>query len=172
MLPERLGIYPSDDGGVFRALHAPFYLHAGDTRLLDLAEPVDKAVILQRHRVIVHAPAEGILHAARLRTHAAVAAAPSDKAGHITLPGMAEAQRAMDEYLRLYWSVFRNVFYLLKAQLARKHCARQPHLRRRLHAGEVVDAHLRARMEGNVRQGAAYRRDKPQILNDNPVRAA
>ena len=85
---------------------------------------------------------------------------------------MAEAQRAVDEYLRLYGGVFRDICYLLKAQFAREHRARQPHLRRRLHTGEVVDAHLRARVEGDVRQGAAYRGDKPQILNDYPVRAA
>ena len=85
---------------------------------------------------------------------------------------MAEAQRAVDEDLRLYGGVFRDVPYLLEAELSREHRARQPHLRRRLYAGEVVDAHLRARVEGDVRQGAAYRRDKPQILNDQPVRAA
>ena len=79
LLLERLGIYLRDYRGVFWALHSALDLEAGDTRVLQLAQPVDKAVILEGHGVIVHAPAEAVLHTAGLGAHAAVAAAAANE---------------------------------------------------------------------------------------------
>ena len=85
---------------------------------------------------------------------------------------MAEAQRAVYEYLRLYGGILRYIFYLLKAQLPREHRPRQAHFRRGLHARKVVYAHLRARVQRYVRQCPAYGGDEAEILNYYPVRPA
>ncbi len=85
VLLERLGIYLRDYRGVLGALHPALDLEAGDARVLELAQPVDKAVVLEGHGVIVHAPAEAVLHAAGLGAHAAVAAAAAYERGHIAL---------------------------------------------------------------------------------------
>ena len=72
------GIDVRDDADVFRTLHAALDLDAGDARVLERAQMVDKAVVLEAERIIVHAAAQRILHAAGLGAHAAVAAAAAD----------------------------------------------------------------------------------------------
>ena len=167
-----LGVYAGHYGRILRALHAPLDLHAGHACLFKLAQSVDKAVVLERHRVVIHPPAEGILHAAWLGAHTAVAAAAAYQRGHIALAGVAEAQRAVDEHLRLYRRILRYVLYLLKTQLSRQHGASHAHLRRSLNAGQIVYAHLGARMQGNIRQCLPDRGHEAEILYNYPVRAA
>ena len=170
-LPEGLGVDLRDDGSIFGALHAPFDLEAGDARLLQLLQVLDEAVVLEGERIVVHAPAERVLQAAGLRAHAAVAAAAADEAGHVALAGVAEAERPVHEDLRLHGAVLRDEADLLEAQLARQYDALHAELGRGLHAREVVDAHLRARVQRDVRQGAADHRGEAQILQDQPVHA-
>ena len=75
----------------------------------------------------------------------------------------------MDEDLSLDRRMLRDELYLLKAQLAREHGARHAHLRRGLDPGEVMDAHLCAGMQRDIRQRLTYRVGKAEILNDDPV---
>ena len=77
----------------------------------------------------------------------------------------------MDKDLRLDRCVLRDELYLLKAQLAREHGAGHAHLRRGLDPGEVMDAHLRACVQRDIRQRLTYRVGKAEILNNDPVRA-
>ena len=77
----------------------------------------------------------------------------------------------MDKDLRLDRCVLRDELYLLKAQLAREHGAGHAHLRRGLDPGEVMDAHLRACVQRDIRQRLTYRIGKAEILNNDPVRA-
>ena len=82
---------------------------------------------------------------------------------------MAEAQRAVDKNLRFDRGVPGDEFDLLQAQLPGQNGAGQSHLGGSLHACQVMQAHLGAGMEGNVRQSAAYGADKAQILHNQPV---
>ena len=114
---------------------------------------------------VLKAAAHGVFHAAGLSAHTAVAAAPADERGHIALPRMAEAQRAVDKYLRFYRRTLCDEFYLLKRQLPGEHSAGKAHFGRRLDSGEVVDAHLRAGVERYVWQGPPQDGQQPQILH-------
>ena len=62
-------------------------------------------------------------------------------------------------------------FICSKAQLAREHGAGHAHLRRGLDPGEVMDAHLRACVQRDIRQRLTYRIGKAEILNNDRVRA-
>ena len=138
VLPQGLAVDPGDDGGVFRPLHPSLDLQAGHPRLLQLLQPVGQAAVLQAQGMLVHAAGEGIGHAAGLGTHAPVAAAPSDEGGHVTLAGVAEAQRAVAEDLRLNAGMLGDKTDLLQAQLPGQHGSRQAKLRRRFHAGKIM----------------------------------
>ena len=83
---------------------------------------------------------------------------------------MAEAERAVHEDLGLDGGVFCDVPDLLQAELAGQHGAGAAHLGGRLDARQIVDAHLRARVDRDVGQGAADHGRKAQILNENGVR--
>ena len=88
--------------------------------------------------MLVHAAGEGVGHAAGLGAHAPVAAAPPDEGGHVTLAGVAEAQRAVAEDLRLNAGMLGDKTDLLQAQLPGQHGSRQAKLRRRFHAGKIM----------------------------------
>ena len=165
-----LGIYPGDDAGIFGPLHAPFYLHAGDPRLFYLLKPGGKAVVLQGEGVIVHTAAQTVLHTAGLGAHAPVAAAPAYEAGHVALAAVAEAQGPVDKYLRLDGGVGGDELNLLQAQLSCQDRPCKPHFRRRFHTRQIMQAHLRAGMNGNIRQGLSDGFDQAQILHNKPVR--
>ena len=154
-----LRINARHEARILGALHAAFYLHAGDTCVLNFLKSLDKAVILERKRVAVgHSAGHGVLHAAGLGAHAAVAAAAADERGHVALSRVAEAQRAVDEYLRLDARMLCDKLYLLKRQLTREHSACQPHLGRGLDACKIVYAHLGAGVQRDIRHGASEHR--------------
>ena len=138
VLPQGLAVDPGDDGGVFRPLHPSLDLQAGHPRLLQLLQPIGQAAVLQAQGILVHTPGEGVGHPAGLGAHTPVAAAPPDEAGHVALAGVAEAQRAVAEDLRLDAGVFCNKADLLQAQLPGQHRSRQAKLRRRFHAGKIM----------------------------------
>ena len=170
-LADAPGVHIRHHGDVFGALHAPFDLRAGDARVLELAEIIHKAVVPQAEGILVHASAHAVLHAARLRARAAVAAAPADQRAHVALAGIAEAQRAVHEHLRLDARVFGNRANLVERKLPRQHRAGEAHFGGGLHAREVVNAHLRARVQRNVRHGVAQHAHQAEILHDNRIRA-
>ena len=170
-LVQDLGVDARDQGGIFGTLHAALDLETGDAGVLELGELVHKAVVLEGKGIVVHPAAEGVGHAAGLGAHAAVAAPAADQRGHIALPAVAEAQRAVDEDLGLDGSAGGDVTDLIDRQLAREHGARESHLGRGLDPGEIVDAHLRAGVQGNVRQRGAQRAHEPEILHDQSVGA-
>ena len=60
---------------------------------------------------------------------------------------------------------------LIDRKLAREHGAREPQLGRGLDPGEIVDAHLRAGVQGHIRQRGAQRAHETEILHDQTVRA-
>ena len=119
-----------DDGGVLRALHAPLDLDAADAVGLQLAQMIDKAVVLQRQGVFLRAAAHAVLHPAGLGAHAAVAAAPPDQGGHVALAAVAEAERAVDEDLRLDGGVGGDGADLAAVQLSGEHHPLHAELRR------------------------------------------
>ena len=102
-----------------------------------------------------HSAGHGILHAAGLGAHAAVAAAAADERGHVALSRVAEAQRTVDEYLGLDRRVLRDKLYLLKRQLTGEHRTRQPHFGCGLDACKIVYAHLCAGVQRNIGNGAS-----------------
>ena len=169
VLLEGVGVDSGDDGGVLRALHAALDLHAGDPRLLQLLEPVHQTVVLEGEGVVVHAAAQGILQTAGLGAHAPVAAALADERGHIALARMAEAQRPVDEDLRLDGRVFGDEADLFDAQLPGQHRPRHAQLRRGLHPLQVVDGHLGAGVQGDVRQVLADGGGQAQVLHQDGV---
>ena len=171
LLADSLGVDAGDYAGVLRTLHASLYLEACDTRLFETAYLVYKTVVLKRERMVVHAAAEAVLQAAGLRAESAVAAAAAYEGGHIALAGMAEAERAVNKHLGLDRGVLGDEPYLLERQLARKHGTGNAHLRRGLDAGEVMQAHLRARVQRDIGQRAADGIGHAEILHDERVRA-
>ena len=84
---------------------------------------------------------------------------------------MAEAQGAVDEDLRLDGGVLRNKADLVKAQLAGQHSPCHAELGGRLHARKVVDGHLGARVQGDVRQVLPDCGDEAEVLDDDAVGA-
>ena len=172
LLLDGLGIDFGDDGGILRPLHAPLDLHAGHPCLLQLLQPVHQAVVLEGHGIVVHAAAQAVLHPAGLGAHTPVAAAAADEAGHIALPGMAEAEGAVDENLRLNGGVLGNELDLLEAQLPGQYRPGQAHFGGGLHPGQVMYAHLGAGMDGQIRQRLPDGPHQAQILHDDPVRPA
>ena len=82
---------------------------------------------------------------------------------------MAEAQRTVNENLRLDAGVAAYEFYLLEAQLPCKYNAGDTHFRRRFNAGKIVHAHLGAAVKGNIRQGASDNGNKADVLNNDAV---
>ena len=171
VLMDALGVHVRDHGDILRPLHAPLDLHAGDAGLIELLQIIRQAVVAQAQRVLVHAAAHAVLHAARLRTRAAVAAAAADERAHIALTGIAEAQRTMHKDLGLDARVLRDEADLLERELAREHGAGDAHLGRSFDSGEVVDAHLRARVQRDIRQSITQHARKPQILHEDRVRS-
>ena len=170
VLMNAAGVHVRDHGDVLRPLHAALDLHAGDARVGELLQVVCQAVVAQAQRVFVHAAAHAVLHAARLRAGAAVAAAAADERAHIALAGIAEAQRPVHEHLGLDARVLRDEADLLERELAREHGAGDAHLGRGLDPGEIVDAHLRAGVQRNVRQSGAQHAREAQILHKDRVR--
>ena len=154
------------------ALHSALDLHAGNAGVLDLTQAVNKAIVLERERMaVLKSAAHGVFHAAGLGAHAAIAAAAAYKRRHVALPRMAEAQRSVDEYLRFYRRMLCYELYLLETQLARKDCTGKSHLGGRLDAGKVMDAHLGARVQRNIRHGLSQYAQEPEILHKDGVRA-
>ena len=84
---------------------------------------------------------------------------------------MAEAQCTVDKYLRFYRRMFCYELYLLETQLARKDCTGKSHLGRCLNAGKVMDAHLGARVQRNIRHGLSQYAQEPEILHKDGIRA-
>ena len=114
VLMDALGVHIRDHGDILRPLHAPLDLHAGDAGLIELLQIIRQTVVAQAQRVLVHAAAHAVLHAARLRTRAAVAAAAADERAHIALTGIAEAQRTVHEHLGFDARVLRDEADLLE----------------------------------------------------------
>ena len=170
VLMNAAGVHVRDHGDVLRPLHAALDLHAGDARVGELLQVVCQAVVAQAQRVFVHAAAHAVLHAARLRAGAAVAAAAADERAHIALAGIAEAQRPVHEHLGFDARMLRDEADLLERELAREHGAGDAHLGRGLDPGEIVDAHLRAGVQRNVRQSGAQHACEAQILHKDRVR--
>ena len=168
-LVQNLGIDSGDNADILGALHAPFDLDAADARVLELLQMLDQAVVLERHRIIVHIAAETVLHAAGLGAHAAVAAAPADQGRHIALTGMAEAERAVDKNLGLDARVPADKPDLLKTQLAGEHGAGKAHLGRGLDPGETVNAHLGAGVQRDIRHSAVQTGGQAEILHQYRV---
>ena len=171
LLTDGLGVHAGDYAGVLRALHASLYLEACDADFFEPTYLVYKTVVLQRERMVVHAAAETVLQAAGLRAESAVAAAAAYEGGHIALAGMAEAERAVNEHLGLYRGILGDEPYLLERQFARKHGAGDAHLRRGLDPGEVMQAHLCARVKWDIGQRTADSVGHAKILHDERVRA-
>ena len=119
--------------------------------------------------MVVHPAAQGILQAAGLGAHAPVAAALADEGGHVALAGMAEAERPVDKDLGLDGGAPGDIADLLIAQLPGQHRPGHAQLRRGLHALQVVDGHLGAGVQGNVRQVLADGGGQAQILDDDAV---
>ena len=76
----------------------------------------------------------------------------------------------MHEHLGFNARVLRDEADLLERELAREHGAGDAHLGRGLDPGEIVDAHLRAGVQRNVRQGGAQHARESQILHKDRVR--
>ena len=119
--------------------------------------------------MVVHAPAERILQTAGLGAHAAVAAALADQGRHVALARVAEAQGPVHKDLRLDGGVLSDIADLVKAQLPCQHRAGQTQLRRGLHARQIMDRHLGAGVQGDVRQVLADGGDETEILDDDAV---
>ena len=77
----------------------------------------------------------------------------------------------MHEHLGFDARVLRDEADLLERELAREHGAGDAHLGRSLDSGEVVDAHLRARVQRDIGQRAADGIGHAEILHDERVRA-
>ena len=169
VLLQGLGIDAGDDGHVLRPLHPALDLHAGHAHFLQLPEPGGQAVVLQAQGVIVHGAAHGVLHPAGLGAHAPVAAAAADQGGHIALAGIAHAQGAVDKDLDLDGAVAADIGDLLPAQLPGQHHPAHAHLRRGLDPGQIVQAHLGAGVQRDIRQGLAHGLDEAQVLDDDAV---
>ena len=121
--------------------------------------------------MVVHASAEAVLQATGLGAHAAVAAALADQGRHVALSGVAEAQRAVDEDLDLDGRVFGDVADLFEIELPGEHGPRHAELGRGLDALEVVDGHLGAGVQRDVRQILADGGGETQILHEDRVRS-
>ena len=84
-------------------------------------------------------------------TGAAVAAAPTQKGGHIALAAHAHAQRTVDETLGLDATVLCDVLHLRQAQLTRQHHPGKAQLLQFQCALQGVDAHLGRAVPGQLR---------------------
>ena len=166
---QEFGVHTRHNAGVLGTLHAPLNLHAGDAGLFQGLQAIGKTVVLQGKRIVVHPATQGILHPAGLRAHPAVAAAPADHGGHVTLPGMAEAKSAVYEHFGFRGAVFADKADFLQTEFPCQDNTRHAKLRRSFRPGEIVDAHLRTGMQRNVRHRAAQHLCKSEILDQDRV---
>ena len=125
-----------------------------------------KRKVLERERV-----AAVIRQAAGLRAQPAVARTLADHRGQIALPGIAHAQRAMDKHLGLHTRLTGDQAHLVARTLTAEHHAGKTDVARLARAVQRVDGHLRGRVQRKIRRMCMDQPRKPQVLDDQRVRA-
>ena len=166
---QEFGINPRYDTGILGPLHSAFDFHTGYAGLFQCLKTVCKAIVLQRKRIIVHSAAEGILHAAGLRAHPAIAAAAADHGGHVALAGMTETQCAVHKDFRLSRTVSADKANLLQAEFPRQNNAGHAKLGSGFSPCQVMNAHLCAGMKRDIRHRTAQRLCQAEILHQDGI---
>ena len=172
MLAQKARVYFRHGGDIFRALHAPFDLEAGNTHIHHLRHEGREVRVLQAQRMAVRPAGKAVGQAAGLGAGATVAAAPPNDGGHLALAAVAHAQRAVDERFDLDGAFLADFGDLPARKLAREHRARHAEPCRFLNARERVQAHLRRGVQRHVGNNFLQRRQNAPILHQDRVHAA
>ena len=165
-LAQQIGIDFCDDRGVLRPFHAPLDLKRGHAERGQLGHMAGQRQILERQRV-----AAAVRQAAGLGAQAAVARPLPDHRGQVALPGVAHAQRAVDEHLGLDARLLGDQAHLVPRALTAEHHARKAEVARLARAVERVYGHLGRGVQREIRRVRMQQPRKAQILHDQRVRA-
>ncbi len=178
--PVKHGAVRLDDGrDVFRLLHAAFDFKRRDADLHELRQEVKRIEVFRREQEIAGRVSEHVLpcniyerirQAAGLGAAAAVAAAAADHAAHEALARVADAERAMRECLDFGVRTCDDFANLRQRKLTRQHDARKAECFHGAGALDVVNRHLRARMERQVRRIFAGNLCDAEILHERGIR--
>ena len=157
---------------ILRPLHAAFDLEGRHAHPLEIAQIFNKTVVLQAQRIpVLVETAIAVRQAARLRTLSPVARTAADHPRQIALPGIAHAERAMHEYFDLDRASAADGRDLLARQLPREHHAAASQLRRRDHALERMNGHLRRGVDSHVWRDLPAELHHPDVLHDERIHA-
>ena len=172
MLAQKARVDLRHGGDVLRALHAPLDLEARDAHVHHLRHEGREVRVLQAQRMAVRPAGKAVGQTAGLGARAAVAAAPPDDGGHLTLAAVTHAQRAVDKSFDLNGAFLADFGDLPARKLAREHRARHAEPCRFLNARERVQAHLRRGVQRHVGNDFLQRRQNAPILHQDRVHAA
>ena len=78
---------------------------------------------------------------------------------------MAEAQSSVDKHFSFHGGMPGDKADFIQTQLPGKYHPGNPYLSSRFHSGEIVNAHLSARVQRQIRKRPADRLSKAEILN-------
>ena len=154
---------------VFRAFEPPLQLDGRNTRLVQLRQVVAHTHIARREPRRGLA-AVGIQQAARLSAAPAVAASSADDGGEQALPADSNALRAMPEHFD-FDALFRGEGDFGGAAFAGKHRAGHALIAAEANASRVVNRHLRAGVNGQIREAAPRHPQHAQILHQHRIHA-
>ena len=168
-LVQRLAVDGGDGGHVFRPLHPAFQLQRDHAHFLQFPQIGNQAVVLQTQGVFFLPVGVAVALAAGLGAAAPVAGAAADHGGHIALAGIAHAQRAMDEDFNFNGRVGADVADFLPAQLPAEDDPLDAHGGAQQHAGQRMDGHLGAAVDGNAGGDLTAQLHHAQVLHDKGI---
>src|SRR6185437_6854341 len=173
---EKIAVAARDRRYVLGPLLAPFYLEATHAGVGDVGKRVVRTKILRRYekarveRLPRRGVGECVILATRLRTGAAIGAALGDHSGHVALPAVRDAQRAVNERFQ---SEPRhrgmNRADVLDRILASQHDAIDPQLLHQPGTGLVVHGHLGRAMNLEPWIHDMNQLDESDVLHDRRV---
>ena len=169
---EDAAVVVRDGGDVEGALHAPFDLEAGDAHGVEGAHRFAEGEVLHREGEAVLAGAgERVAVAAGVGAAAAVAAAAVADGGHEAEAAVAVAEGAVDEDLDGDAGGGDDADFI-EGQFAREGDLAEAPALRGPGAFEVVEGHLGAGVQGQVRGDRPGEARHAEVLDDEGVRAA
>jgi hypothetical protein len=173
---EEVAVRAGDGGHVLRLLLPPLHLQAPDPQLGDVRQVVVGRQVLGGDEVTaVELLAGGrvgqhVVLAARLRARPAVGRALGDHPGHEALPGVRDAERAVDEALEPQrGDGLADGADVLQRVLASEDHPLHPQLAHHRGAGGVVHGHLRGAVDFQPRVQTPDEPHQPDILHDDGV---
>ena len=167
---QRFSICPGDHADILRALHASLQLEGIDACVAHLRDSVNQHQIARGEQIAARPVVQTVRQTARLSAASAVAAPSADHAGKQALAGYRHAQRTVSKRLDLHAGI-RHALELRQRAFARRHHTRKAEIAEQLRALRVVDRHLRAGMQRQLRKALPGDANHAQILHDGRVHA-